>query len=194
LGRLLSDVLELEAELARPARTLALRLTERVPGLVDRLERGLKHRLELAALDEASPHLRDDRHLLDADRADLDARHALRARPDRLRSDPLADLRVGSRVPRQLAQVEDDVARRERVAGGVRRTGDVTLAALRARVERDEMLPCEVAHPAVADLLGRRLRREERQSLAGAVVAHADGRRSREHVYRLRERDPRAER
>src|SRR6266566_1768531 len=97
-------------------------------------------------------------------------------------------------MPGQLAQVEDDVSRRERIARGVRGARDVALAAFGARVERDEVLPRKVGDLAVPDLLGRRLRREERQPLAGEVVPHADVRRPREHVHRLRERDRRDER
>src|SRR5205085_5669597 len=172
LRRLLADVLHVEAELARPARPLAFRLAERVAGLVDRLERRLQHWIELSDLDEAAAELVDDRHVLDPHGADLDARHALRARPDRLRADPLAYLRLQPFMGGELAQVEDDVSGRERIARGGRRARDMALAALRARVERDEMLPREVADDAVAHLLGRRSRRQQRQPLPAAAVTH----------------------
>ena len=96
-------------------------------------------------------------------------------------------------MPGELAQVEDHVAGGEGIAGRVRGARDVALAALRARVERDEVLPREVADAAVPDLLGRRAGGEEWQPLAGQVVANGDVRRPREHVHGLRERDRRHE-
>ena len=68
---------------------------------------GLRHRIrrefDLAAptayrkdaiFDERAAHLVDDRHVLDPDRADLDAGHALHAGPERLRLDRADQLRV----------------------------------------------------------------------------------------------------
>src|SRR3990172_12742093 len=112
--------------------------------------------------------------MLDADRADLDARHALHARPERLRPDRVPEdrgLRVEERRHverradperslRDLAQVEDEIARRERVTGGGGRAGVVALAALRAGVELEEMLGRERGDRRVADLLGLRVRRD----------------------------------
>ncbi len=56
------------------------------------------------------------------------------------------------------------------------------------------MLPREIADHAVSDLLRRRIRRQQRQPLAGAIVPHRHVRGTREHVHRLRERDRRDER
>ena len=53
----------------------------------------------LPALDEPASHLVDDRDVLDPDRADLHARHALHARPERLRAD-----RVAQDRPRRIEQ------------------------------------------------------------------------------------------
>ena len=104
LGRLLADVLDLERQLLRPAPALALRLAERVARVVDRLERRLElRRPSRRGLDEPPPQLVDDRHVLDADRADLDARHALHARPERLGPDRVAEDRR-SRVVQRLAR------------------------------------------------------------------------------------------
>ena len=89
----------------------------------------------------------------------------------------------------ELAQVEDHVARREGVARRIRRAGDVALAALRAGVERDEVLPGEIRDLPVPNLFRRRALRKGRQPLAREVVADADVRWAREHVHRLRERD-----
>src|SRR5205823_14180000 len=72
--------------------------------------------------------------------------------------------------------------------------GDVALAALRAGVEGEEVLPVEVADPSVPDLLGRRVRGEQRQPLAGPLIADADVRWGREHVDGLREGNRRDER
>ena len=94
LDRLLACVLDLEAEILRPARPLTPRLAERVARGVDRLERRLELAVHLAPLDEAPAHLVDDRDVLDPDRADLDARHALHARPERLRPDRVAEDRL----------------------------------------------------------------------------------------------------
>ena len=149
LGRLLADVLHLERQVARPAPALALRLPERVARGVDRLERALEERVHLAALDELAAHLVDHRDVLDPDWADLDAGHALHARPerlglDRVAEDGLARLVQGRNVERRadphralglFPEIEDEVARGERVAGGRRGAGRVALAALRARVE-----------------------------------------------------------
>ncbi len=104
VDRLLARVLELEVELLRPARPLALRLAEGVAGRVDRLERGLEQRVHLAALDELAAQLVDDRHVLDPDRADLDAGHALHARPERLLSDDAAGDRLRDVEERPAAE------------------------------------------------------------------------------------------
>ncbi len=84
---LLPGVAHLEVELPRPACPLAPRLAERVAARRHGLEHVLQALVEVALLDQAAPQQVDDRHVLDADRADLDARHALHARPQRVRRD-----------------------------------------------------------------------------------------------------------
>src|SRR6476660_5711144 len=85
LRRLLANVLYVELELSRPARAPSACLSEGVAGLIDRLQGLLERRVHLAAFDQPSAHLVDDRDVLDPNRADLDAGHALHARPERLR-------------------------------------------------------------------------------------------------------------
>jgi hypothetical protein len=65
----------------------------------------------------------------------------------------------------------------------------VALAALRARVEVDEVLPGEIADEGVADFLRLRVSGYGGELLAGGVVAEGDPGGPGEHVNRLRERD-----
>ena len=75
----------------------------------DRLEHRLHHRLDVAVLDEAAAQLVDDRDVLDADGADLDASPALGAGPQRVGRDGAAvDRDV---APGRAREVEDQVAR-----------------------------------------------------------------------------------
>jgi hypothetical protein len=133
LDRVAASVLDLESELARPASSLPPGPPERVAGRFDRLERRGESWIQLALLDERTPKLTDDRDVLDPDRADLDAGHALRARPHRFRRDPAADQRVvrarerrdaepgpnPERSLRELPKIQDEVTRRERVSAAV---------------------------------------------------------------------------
>ena len=102
-----------------------------------------------------------------------------------------SDGSVPHRALGHLAQVEHEVARRERVAGCGRRTGGVALAALRAGVQVQQVLGRERVDRGVADLLGLRVGREGQKRLAGAVVLGGDAGRPGQHVHRLRERDRR---
>ena len=113
-------------------------------------------------------------------------------RTERLRVVQRLDVERGAdphRALRELAQVEDEVARRERVAGVRRRAGCVALPALRAGVEVDEVLPGEVGDEPVADLLRLGVLGQRQEPVAGAVVLERDVGRARDHVHGLRERD-----
>src|ERR671918_191682 len=79
LGGRFANVLDVEGEIPGPAAAFPLRLSEGVSGRVDGLERLLELRVHVPLLDEAPAHVVDDRHVLDPDGADLDARHALHA-------------------------------------------------------------------------------------------------------------------
>ena len=118
VDRRLAGVGDLEVQLGRPLAAPALVLAERVAGLLDDLQRRLQLGGQLAVLDRAPAQLVDDRRLLDAHRAGLDARVALHARPDRLARDRRR--RVEAVPVQHVAQVEHDVARRQRLAGGQR--------------------------------------------------------------------------
>jgi hypothetical protein len=125
---------------------------------VDHLERRLQVGVKLAVLDTPSPELIDDRRLLNPDWADLNARVALHARPDRVDAhaidaddrlcepvsvrsvteqlaDHATDTGRAHRRIRLLAQLEDHIAGRKRPAGCVRWARLMALAAFRARVE-----------------------------------------------------------
>src|SRR5439155_9612162 len=159
--------------------------------------------VHLAAFDKPSANLVDVRDVLDPHRADIDIGHALHAGPDRLRPDRSAEdarVRVAQWLDVQLmpepertfgdlTQVEDQVARRERITGVRRRTSGVALAALRARVELDEVPRGEIEDRSVTDLVRLCVRRNRRQLLSGLVVAQRDARRAREQVHRLRKRN-----
>src|SRR4029450_8946906 len=92
LRRLLADVLDGEVEILGPAAALALGLAEGVARGVDRLQGLLELAVPLGPRAERAAHLIDDRDVLDPDRADLDAGHALHARPERLGLDRAEDL------------------------------------------------------------------------------------------------------
>ena len=97
---------------------------------------------------------------------------------------------VAHRALGHLAQVEDEVARRERIARRGRRAGGVALAALRAGVEVEQVLGRERVD-------GARSRPPPASRLPGAAASALparssltrDARRAGEHVHRLRERD-----
>ena len=145
--------------------------------------------------------------MLDPDRADLDAGHALHARPERLLSDDAAGDRLrdveerpaaesgpdAEGALRHLPQVEDEVARRERVAGRASRARLVALTAFRARVEVDEVPRREGGDRRVADVLGLRVGRQRSQALTGLLVPKRHARGAGKHVDGLRERDRRHE-
>src|SRR5262249_52758047 len=136
LYRLLARVLDLELELGRPLAALAPFLAERVARFADRLQRRLQAGVELPLLQQPPPQLVDDRRLLDPDRAGGDAGVALHAGPERLLADTLradhAAVGAAGTVVRLDAEVEDDVARRERAPGRQRRAGLVAAPALGA--------------------------------------------------------------
>ena len=106
-------------------------------------------------LDQAAPQQVDDRHVLDADRADLDAGHALHARPERVGA------RSAAPVPRCAARCRSSTRSRGDSGrpGGRRRAGLVAAAAARAGVEVDQVPRQEVGERRVAGLgLGRQRR------------------------------------
>src|SRR5439155_10019514 len=203
LRRLLANVLHVEVELPRPARALTAYFPERVARLIDGFQGLLERRIHLAAFDKPSAHLVDDRDVFDPYRADLDASHALHAGPERLRPDDVADDVLFRTVQRfevqlvpdpertlgDLAQVQDQIAGRKRIAGVRRGAGSVALAALRAGVELEEIARREVENGAVPDLSRLRIRRNRWQLSSRPIVAQRDARRTREHVHRLRERN-----
>ena len=96
---------------------------------------------------------------------------------------------VAHRALGHLAKVEDEVARRERIAARGRGTGSVALAALRARIQVEQVLGRKRVDGRVADLLGLGVRRQRQERVAGAVVLGGDAGGPREHVHSLRERD-----
>ena len=96
---------------------------------------------------------------------------------------------VPHRALGHLAQVEDEVAGRERIAGRRRGTGGVALAALRAGVEVEQVLGREGVDEGVADVRGLRAGGDRREAVARPVVLDRDPGRAGEHVHRLRERD-----
>src|SRR6266550_4499097 len=201
LRRLLANVLHVKVELPRPARTLTAYFPERVACLIDGFQRPLERRIHLAAFDKPSAHLVDDRDVFDPYRADLDASHALHAGPERLRPDDVADDVLFRAVQRfevqlvpnpectlgDLAQVEDQIAGRKRIAGVRRGARSVALAALRAGIELEEIARWKVENGAVPDLVSLRVRRDRWQLSSGLVIARRDARRAGEHVHRLRE-------
>ena len=121
-------------------------------------------RVEHPVLDHPAAQLVDDRRLLDPNRADLDARLALHARPRRLRLDPVgADQALlepeRARMVGVLAQLEDHIARRQRPPGGVCRARLMTAPAFRARIELQQMQRCEILQrPIAGRLIRHRLR------------------------------------
>ena len=142
---------------------------------MDYLEGALEVAVELTLVDQAAAELVDDRCLLDAHWTGLDTRVALITGPDRLlahaagpddrvgvaglrlshqeRAQDAADPRVLLGAARLLVQLEDHIARRERLAGRVRGAGGVTAAALGARVELEQMVDSEVPERGVAGKL-----------------------------------------
>ena len=88
-----------------------------------------------------------------------------------------------------LSQIEDEVARRERVARCGGRASLVALAALRAGVELEQMRRREIGDDAVPDLLRCRAGRQLNEALSCHVVPRRDAGRAAQHVHRLRERD-----
>ena len=94
----------------------------------------------------------------------------------------------------ELAQVEHEVSRRERVAGRGRRAGLVALAALRAGVEVEQVARREIGDPLVADLVRLRVLGQRHEAPTGLRVLDGDAGRARQHVDGLRERDGRDER
>ena len=92
---------------------------------------------------------------------------------------------------RELAQAQDDVARRQRRAHGPGRAGLVTAAALGAGVEVQELLPGEIGDLGDARrLLGCRY---ARQALRRLRIAHHQRSSRREDVLDLGERNQRDE-
>ena len=171
--------------------------------------------VELALLDQAAAHLVDDRRLLDADRAGLDAGVALHARPDRLHAHAvLADDRdVEHPFAVAVAAASACRARRRRRRsawralacsrssrttsrgesgrpGRVGRAGLVALAALRAGVELEQVHGAEVAR-ASRSPRARSARSVgiAAQPLAGLGSLSTRLREAREHVGRLGVRD-----
>ena len=136
--------------------------------------------------------------MLDPYGARLDARQAHRAGPEGLGLDhPAGDLPValpdgGFVEPARpskgrlgvLAQLEDQVARREGSAGGAGGTGHVAAAALGAGVQVQELLPGEVCQGLVA--LRPRPFGDGRQSFAGALVREEEVGHVHHHVNGLR--------
>ena len=206
--------LTVELQVGRPASARSLPLAERVARARDRLQRRLQLRRQLALLDERAAQLVDDRRLLDPDRARLDARVALVARPHRLRPHAVASDDRGLRAPLArgqeaaehaadallrpqrvglLAQLEDDVARGERLAGRVRGARLVALAALRAGVELQQVARREVGERRVAGGLRGALGRDHLEASSGLRIAQHERREARQHVRALRVRQRRDE-
>ena len=75
------------------------------------------------------------------------------------------------------------------MAGGGRRAGGRAFAALGAGVERHEVLPAQIRHGGVPDLLGGGVGRELQQPLTGRRVAHGHVGWARQHVHGFREGD-----
>ena len=98
---------------------------------------------------------------------------------------------VPHRALRHLAQIEDQISRRQRVPGRSRGARGVALAAFRAGVQIEEVLGRERVDERVADVGGFGVGVERREPVARPLIlhGHADG--SDEHVDGLRERDRR---
>ena len=144
VDRLLAGVLDLEVELvASSARACGARSPKELPDLWIVCSAVCRLAGSSPSSTSAPAQLVDDRRLLDADRAGLDAGVALHAGPDRVGAHAvLADHRAASNAPfagacpristpstpptptsahrrvRLLAQLEHHVARRQRPAGG----------------------------------------------------------------------------
>ena len=106
-------------------------------------------------------------------------------------SGPMRSWRADAdRRPRRLlAQVEHQVARRERVAGRAAGHASWHLPHFVQASRSSRWRQVRSAMRAVADLLRLRGGRQRRQHLPGVVVANGNLGRAGEHVQRLRERD-----
>ena len=209
LHRLLTRIWDHEVQLASPSTPHPGRLAERVTLRGQVLQRLLQACLHCPLIDEAAPQLDDRGYMLDTDRTDVDAVHARRARPQRgsiyhFADDPRpvrARERAGTfkspftvqkrdpsaRNVHPVAQVEDQVARRERSPACAGRTDLVTAAASRARVEVEQLLPREVGDLLIARVVGRRRWQcKRRRPIRGDQVHSVD-----KHVHGLGVRDVR---
>ena len=138
------DVLDGEFERRRPAGAGLRALAEAVAAVGDGVEGVAQLPLHGAVFDQAAAHLHDHRRVFDPDRTDLHAGAAGATGPQRLGLEHRADersaaIRAGLRGAG--AQVEDQVTRAERRAGGGRRACLVAAAALGAGVEIEQVLP-----------------------------------------------------
>ena len=150
--------------------------------------------VQVARLDQAAAQLVDDRHVLDADRADLDAGHALHAGPERLRT---RSGRRGSSALRDRARRSATSRRSSTRSRG--ESGSPAAVAGQASwhlphcVQASSRARCRGRKSAirrVADL--RRLASGGIAAVASRpVVAHGDAAGPGQHVQRLRVRDRR---
>src|SRR5579885_3392953 len=186
LHRLLARILDLEGQTFCPFRPQAIRNAKRVAVLAQVGQSFLESGIHLALVEQAAPHLDDDRHMFDANRAGLHTGAAGGAGPQRLRFDHSTGYRPGIRqraillltarevalaepafegelLIGMIAQIEDQVAWREGRAGDLGRAGGVTAPTLRAGIQVQQVFPGEVANFAVAGMSRGRFFRHRRQ-------------------------------
>ncbi len=146
LGGLLTNVFDLEFQLAGPSRALACTFIEAVASVGDSTEGTLKQGIELTTFDQLAAHLHDHGWVFDADRTDLLAGAAAKTGPKRFGFDHAADEieAVGDGplgLVSVIAQVQYQIARAQRVMRCAGRTGFMATTAPGAGVQVQHVLP-----------------------------------------------------
>ena len=141
---------ERHVEPGRPRQPIARAHAPGIAGAVGLLQRGGRRAAQRAFADQMPPHVGDHPHRADAQRADVGARAAGGARPQRFGGDRLAvHVRLDAACEFMHAdQILHDVSRRERFAGLERRASVLAAAAGDAGVELDQLPAGEVGERA----------------------------------------------